>query len=105
MRERILVDRCEAKMHELGLYTKSYIERLSREAKIIQNQEMVQYFLDCADHAKTKGKVKNTNHLLTSFLLGITDEDPIALKMELITTKYAEFPDIDKVLNVLTSTD
>jgi len=92
---QIIQDRCEAKLHELGLYTKPYIERLSKEAKIIQNQEMVQYFLQCAEHAKTNGKVRNSNHLLVSFLLGITDEDPLSLKMDLITTKYAEFPDID----------
>lgn len=92
---QIIQDRCEAKMHELGLYTKPYIERLHKEAKIIQGQGMVQYFLDAVEFAKKNGKVKNSNHLLTSFLLGITDEDPIVLKKDLITTKYAEFPDID----------
>ncbi len=92
---QIIQDRCEAKLHELGLYNKTYQERLAKETKVIVYQNMVDYFLECAEKAKITGKIKNSNHLLVSYLLDITDEDPIKLDMHLITTKYAEFPDID----------
>lgn len=45
--------------------------------------------------SKTGKKIPNSNHMLLSFVLGITDEDPVALDMELIKTKAAEYPDID----------
>ncbi len=92
---QILHDRCEAKLHELNLYNKTYQERLNKEMKIIQSQNMAQYFFDCIEKVKNTGKIKNSNHLLTSFLLEITDENPIEKNMDLIITKYAEFPDID----------
>jgi DNA polymerase III alpha subunit len=93
---QILKDKCEGKLHELNLYLPQYIERLEREMRIIEGQDMVQYFFDCIEHVKkTKKKVKNTNHLLVSYLLEIAKENPLKKKMELITTKYAEFPDID----------
>lgn len=95
MLPQILHDKCETRLHELNLFNKTYIERLAKEIRIIQSQNMVQYFMDFFDKAKQGIKVKNSNHLLVTFLTGISDEDPIALNQDLITTKYAEFPDID----------
>lgn len=91
-----LKDKCENRMHELNLYSNSvYKLRYEKEIKAIEAQGMVPYFLSCAEKAKTGTRVKNTNHLLVSFLIQITDEDPIENKKDMITTKYAEFPDID----------
>ncbi len=92
---QIIQDRCEAKLHELNLYNKTYQERLNKEVKIVQAQSMSQYFLDCVDKVATTGKIKNSNHTLIAFLLGITDENPLDKNLELIKTKYEEFPDID----------
>jgi DNA polymerase-3 subunit alpha len=97
----ILKNRCEDKLMEIGLASnKTYSERLSEELKIIKAQEneyktsLYEYLETCIEKAKTK-KLKNSNHLLVSYLLGITDENPIDMNLDLITTKAAEFPDID----------
>jgi len=79
----------------------SYHARLTEEFKILESQaddykgSIVDYFLGMVDHVKKNGKVPNTNNMLLSFILGISDEDPIKKDHELIKTKSAEFPDID----------
>ena len=96
MSTQIVRDMCEKRLADLKLdKNKEYTDRLIKEINAIQNQDMSFYLLDCAEKVKTQGKIKNSNHMLVTFLLGISDEDPIKEDMELIKTKYEEFPDID----------
>lgn len=89
---------CENKANS---FDDKYKKRLNEELKIIKLQEnehkesIYDYFSRCIEYVKNNGKIKNTNHLLISYLIDITDEDPIKLKMDLILTKSPEFPDID----------
>jgi DNA polymerase-3 subunit alpha len=98
---QILKDKCVEKLNKLALNDGRYLERLDREFKIFNDQnpdyvnDLFDYFKKCLEYVKSNGKVKNTPHLLVLFILGITDDDPIVLEMELIKTKSQEFPDID----------
>ena len=90
------------KLDAMGLGDKkSYFKRLDDEMKAIELQENdykvspIEYFLKMVEYVKTNGKIKNTNNMLLSYVLGITDEDPIAENKDLIKTKSADFPDID----------
>ncbi len=91
-----------SKLDKMGLGKDAiYSQRLSEEFKIIKAQEgdykvsIVDYFLNAATEAAKSGKVPNSNHLLVTYLMGISDEDPIKNNLEIIKTKSAEFPDID----------
>ena len=98
---QILKDKCVERLNKLGLDNEKYQERLDKEFKIFNDQnadyvsDLFEYFKKCIEYTKVNGKVKNEPHLLTMFILGITDEDPIALDLDLIKTKSQEFPDID----------
>ncbi|HUX80477.1 MAG TPA: hypothetical protein VMW10_12155, partial [Alphaproteobacteria bacterium] len=98
---QIIKDKCVEKLNKLELNSTKYMERLDREFKIFNDQnpdyvnDLFQYFKQCVEYSKTNGKVKNEPHLLTLFVLGVTDEDPVALELDLIKTKSQEFPDID----------
>jgi len=79
---------------------KKYVERLHFELGILEaqaadyKQNIFSYFIDLREQCKNK-KIKNSNHLLVSYVLDITDEDPIKADLDLIKTKAAEYPDID----------
>jgi DNA polymerase-3 subunit alpha len=92
---RTIKESCEKRLNELKLNSKEYSERLEKELRIIELNNSSEYFLECIEKTKKNGKISNSNHMLISFLLGITDEDPIKNKLELNIIKYAEFPDID----------
>lgn len=93
---------CFKILDKKGLGSKpEYSKRLGEELSIIETQQNdykhdpVEYFLRAAEHTKTNGKVANTNNLLLTYVLDISDEDPLAAKKNIIKTKSAEFPDID----------
>lgn len=93
---------CFNKLDASGLGSKSgYARRLEDEMNLIKTQyddyktDVVEYFLNMVEHTKTNGKIANSNNMLTSYILGITDEDPLKKEKALIKTKSAEFPDID----------
>ncbi len=93
---------CFRALDKMGLGEKKpYVNRLDEELKIIEAQiedykkSPIDYFLEMADHAKKNGKIANSNNMLLTYVLGISDEDPIKESKTLIKTKSAEFPDID----------
>ncbi len=92
---QVISDKCFQKLEKLNLNTKEYVERLNKELKIIEAQNMSMYFIECEEKSEKMGKIKNSINSLVAFLLGIAIEDPIALNLSLIKTKYEEFPDID----------
>jgi DNA polymerase-3 subunit alpha len=98
---QILKDKCIERLNKLGLSDGKYQERLDKEFKVFNDQnpdyvnDLFEYFKKCVEYSKTNGKVKNEPRLLTLFVLGVTDEDPVALDIDLIKTKSQEFPDID----------
>jgi DNA polymerase III subunit alpha len=98
---QILKDKCVERMNKLGLDSDKYVQRLDKEFKIFNDQNpdyvrsLFEYFKQCVEYTKANGKVKNEPHLLTLFVLGVTDEDPVEMDLDLIKTKSQEFPDID----------
>jgi DNA polymerase-3 subunit alpha len=93
---------CFSRLDKKGLgENKEYTKRLNEELAIIEAQiedyktNILDYFYSVAEQTKKSGKVENTNNLLVTYLLDITDQDPVALKKDPIKTKSAEFPDID----------
>ena len=98
---QILKDKCLDKLAKMGLDSDKYLDRLNKEFKIFndQNSDYVNDYYDylnkCIGYVKQNGKVKNTPRLLTLFIIGVTDEDPIKLDLDLVKTKSQEFPDID----------
>lgn len=93
---------CFKALDKMGLGEKKpYLDRLDEELKIIEAQledyktSPIEYFLSMVEQTKKSGKIANTNNMLLSYVLGITDEDPVSKKSKLIKTKSAEFPDID----------
>ena len=98
---QIMKDKCIEKLNKLGLNSPKYMDRLDKEFKIFKDQnadyvhDLFEYFKKCVEYSKTNGRVKNEPRLLTLFVLGVTDEDPVKLDQDLIKTKSQEFPDID----------
>jgi len=95
-------DLCIKQLNGKGLTSKKYKNRLHFELSVLENQahdyktNLYSYFTDLSDHLRSTGKrLKNTNNLLVSYLLDISDEDPVKLEIEMIKTKSAEYPDID----------
>jgi len=80
---------------------KAYKKRLAFELETLQAQDddyaqsVFQYFWDIKTETAQTGKIKNSNNFLISYLLDISNEDPLKKGKELIKTKAAEFPDID----------
>lgn len=94
-------DECEKRLEKKSLTTKAYKERLAFELDVLLAQaedyktNIFSYFMDLSAKHSNGEKLKNTNNLLVSYLLDITDEDPIVKQVDLIKTKGAEYPDID----------
>jgi len=93
---------CFKRLDDKGLGTKQpYTKRLNDEFNILTAQkddyktDPVEYFINASEQVKKTGKIKNSNNLLITYLLDISDEDPIAKSKDMIKTKSAEFPDID----------
>ena len=95
-------DLCIKQLEHKGLISKKYKDRLHHEMVVLENQatdyktNLYSYFTDLSESCKKSGsRLKNTNNLLVSYLLDITDEDPVKLEIDMIKTKSAEYPDID----------
>lgn len=93
---------CFKSLDKMGLGDKKpYLTRLDEELKIIESQlddykkSPVDYFLEMSAQAKKNGKMANSNNMLLTYILGISDEDPVKTKSKMVKTKSAEFPDID----------
>jgi len=93
---------CFKYLDQLGLgEKKAYLNRLDEELKIIETQledyknSPIDYFMEMSSYAKKNGKIANSNNMLLTYVLGISDEDPIKTTKNMIKTKSAEFPDID----------
>ena len=80
---------CIKQINVLGLDKETYIDRLYEELHIIEAElddyksNPIDYFLGMSEHARTNGKIPNTNNLLLSYVLGITDEDPLKTEKDL----------------------
>jgi DNA polymerase-3 subunit alpha len=94
-------DECSKRLEKKGLDSKKYKERLVFELDVMHAQaedyktNVFSYFMDLSAKHSKSDKLKNSNNMLVSYLLDITDEDPIKDELELIKTKGAEYPDID----------
>lgn len=98
---QILKDECIERLNVMGLNDAKYMDRLDKEFKIFNEQnadyvkDLSEYFKKCVEYSKLNGKVKNEPRLLTFYILGISNENPVKLDFDLIKTKSQEFPDID----------
>lgn len=101
-----LIDIAEFKMQEMGLTSEVYRERLAEELNVITNLNFSDYFLiiwDLVNWAKTNnilvgaGRGSAAGSLL-SYVLGITDVDPIEHNLifwRFINPDRIDYPDID----------
>jgi DNA polymerase-3 subunit alpha len=92
-------DECLKRLDNKGLSkNKKYKDRLSFELDVVSSQaddykeNIYDYFMKLSKSGK---KIANSNKMLISYLLDISDEDPVATNQPLIKTKAAEYPDID----------
>ena len=95
-------EECQKALVAKKLNKKSgYQKRLDHELEVLQAQDedytdsVFQYFWDMKVETAKTGKIENSNNFLISYLLDISDSDPVPDGRELIKTKAAEFPDID----------
>lgn len=95
---------CHRALESKGLsQNKKYLQRLRHELEVLGNQSedykdnVFDYFMDMREKSKQtpSGKLPNSNKMLVSYLLDISDEDPVVSGAELAKTKSAEYPDID----------